>query len=355
MRNLRLRIPRLRSRAFLRAAGQFSQPYIATDGAAGGRQLRLAHHPSASPIAPGPTARPPAEAKLRLSLHPIRRTARLSVVLARPDGFPERVTLHIDGQPPIEAYNAQRYDDLDLPWTGELLEGELRLASAEGFQWLRSARQVHIFAEDPSEPDLISVGAARPGVAHTLICRSGDAAAVCAASASTGSPEPTDHERWQGIPDGWTVLSGYTPVHAAALPLAAGLRPLDPGAGIEIGFEGGLAVRPRVFAQGHPPRIAISPEPVGASVTIGGQPAALAAGGGWEAPGWDVPGHHMVDVVPGPSAAYEIAADPSERGGLGILERSCRPVRRPRSGTVGAGRDLRRQHPGAGRTGGPRR
>jgi hypothetical protein len=232
------------------------------------------------------------------------------VVLARPDGFPQRVTLHIDGQPPIEAYNAQRYDDLDLPWTGERLEGEIRVASAEGFQWLRSARQVHIFAEDPSEPDLISVGAARAGATHTIICRSGDAAAVCAAAASTGSPDLTAHERWQGIPDGWSVLSGYTPVHAAALPPPAGLRPLDPGTGFEIGFEGGLSVRLKVFAQGHPPRISISPEPDGASVTIGGQPAALAAGGGWEAPGWDAPGHHMVDVVPGPSAAYEIAADP---------------------------------------------
>ena len=106
------------------------------------------------------------------------------------------------------------------------------------------------------------------------------------------------------------MLSGYTPTHAAALPLPPDLRPLDPGAGLEILFDRGLAIRPRVYAAGHPPRIAISPAPSGASITIGGQPATLSADGAWEAPGWDAPGQHMVDVVPGPSASYEIAADP---------------------------------------------
>jgi len=293
-----------------------SQPAVHRDRRGKRRAGAPANAPSAGPLAaPVPSARPPAEAKLRLSLHPIRRTARLSVVLTRPEGFPEHVTLQIGGQRPINAYNAQRYDDLDLPWTGELLEGEFRVASAEGLQWLRSARQLHIFAEDPSEPDLISVGAVRSGAAHAVICRSDDALAVRDAAASTGSPELTAHERWQGIPDGWTVLSGYRPVHAAALSSTAGLRPLDPGAGLEIGFEDGLAIRLRVFAEGHPPRIAIGPLPDGTSVTIGGQAAVLAAGGGWEAPGWNASGRHMVDVVPGPSTAYEIVPDPWDGAG----------------------------------------
>jgi hypothetical protein len=105
------------------------------------------------------------------------------------------------------------------------------------------------------------------------------------------------------------VLSGYTPAHTAELPLPIGLRPLDPGTGLEIVLEGGLAIRPRVYADGHPPRILISPAG-SASITIGGQPATLSASGAWEAPGWDAPGQHIVDVVPGPSASYEIAADP---------------------------------------------
>jgi hypothetical protein len=202
-----------------------------------------------------------------------------------------------------------------MPWTTDLLEGELRLTSTDGFQWLRSARQVQIFTQDSNEPELISASAVRSGFAHTLICRSGDAEAVRLAAASTGSRELRTHEHWQGIPEGWTVLSGYTPVHAAAPPLPARFRALDPGQGLEISFDGGLAVRGRVYAAGHPPRISITPAPGGASVTIGGEPAELSSDGAWSAPGWDRPGRHMVDVVPGPSVSYEIAADPWLSGG----------------------------------------
>lgn len=291
------------------------QPSVHRDRRGKRRAITATAPPQPVAPAPGASVRPPAEAKLRLSLHPIRRTARLSVVLTRPGGFPARVAVLGAGTEVVEAYDEQRYDDLDLPWTSELLDGELRLASADGFQWLRSARQIHIFAQDPNESELISASAARAGIAHTLICRSGDAEAIRLAAAATGSPELQTHEHWQGIPDGWSVLSGYTPGHAAAQPLSSGLRTMDPGEGLEISFEGGLAVRGRVYAAGHPPRIIITPAPGAASVTIGGIPAELSSSGAWTAAGWDTPGQHIIDVVPGPSASYEIATDPWLTGG----------------------------------------
>ena len=177
------------------------------------------------------------------------------------------------------------------------------------------SRQPAVHRDRRGKRRTLATSGARAGIAHALVCRSGDAEAVRLAVAATGSPELQTHEHWQGIPDGWLVLSGYTPVHAAAPPLPTGFRTMDPGEGLEISFDGGLAVRGRVYAAGHPPRIIITPAPGAASVTIGGMPAELSSDGAWTAPGWDRPGQHMVDIVPGPSVSYEIAADPWLCGG----------------------------------------
>jgi hypothetical protein len=258
---------------------------------------------------------PPAVAALRLALHAIRRTVSLSLVLSRPEGCPERITLLLDGRIEAGAYDESRYDDIDVAWTSDLLVGELRIDSADGLRWVRSARRVHIFAPDPSEPDLVSVSAARAGADHVLICRAEDVPGVRAIAQQAGSPELVSHDHWQGIPNGWSVLSGYKPARATGPIAEAALRPLDPGADVDITLGGGLAIRPRVFAEGHPPRIEIRPVPESATVTIGGQPAVQNARGAWEAPGWDAPGQHIVDVVPGPSLSYEIAADPGNGEG----------------------------------------
>ena len=290
------------------AAQRPPRPAIYQDARGGRRRSTLA---TERPRPPERTGRPPAEAKLRLLIHPIQRRASLSVVLARPEGYPESVTVHIDGgQTAIDAYDEHRYDDLDLERTTKLLDSELRVASSEGFHWVRSARQLHIFTEDQSESGLISVGTVRAGATHTIVCRSADAEAVQNAATATGSPPPATDTRLRDVPEGWTLLTGYAPAHTATRRLPEGLQPLDPGTDVKIEFEDGLEVQNRAFAEGHPPRITISPEASRASVTIGGQPATLAAGGGWVAPGWDAPGHHMVDVTPGPSAKYEIVADP---------------------------------------------
>jgi hypothetical protein len=155
----------------------------------------------------------------------------------------------------------------------------------------------------------------RSGVAHAIVCRSADVAAVHAIAHSTGSPELTSHNHWQGIPEGWTVLSGYLPAHAAQTIPDRGFTTLDPGADPDVGFTGGLAIRPRAFAEGRPPRIEINPLPQGASVTIGGHQAWLSDEGGWQATAWDAPGRHTIDIVPGPSLTYEIVADPARGRG----------------------------------------
>ena len=284
------------------------------------RGQRRALAPQAAPASERAAAaeaslRTPAEAKLRLMLHPIRRTATLSAVLARPAGYPGRITLLLGEGAEVGAYSEDRYDDVDIEWTADLLSAELRLDCEEGYQWLRSGRRIHIFGEVADEPGIMSVGSAGLLSPSTIVCRSEDAAAVHAAAQACGSPTLVSHDRWSGIPDGWTVLSGYRPVHAAASGLAAGLTVLDPGVGSEIRFSEGLRIRSASFAEGCPPKIEIAPFPAGATVTIDGRPAELGEDGAWTADGWERPGDHLIDVVPGPSATYRIIEDPWTRDG----------------------------------------
>ncbi|WP_454629214.1 hypothetical protein [Bradyrhizobium cenepequi] len=284
------------------------------------RGQRRAVAPQAAPgseraAAADAALRAPAEAKLRLMLHPIRRTATLSAVLARPAGYPDRISLLLGEGAEVGAYSEDRYDDVDIEWTADLLSGEVRLDCEEGYQWLRSGRRIHIFGEVADEPGILSVGSAGLLSPSTIVCRSEDAAAVHAAAEACGSPALVSHDHWSGIPDGWMVLSGYRPAHAAASGLATGLTVLDPGVGSEIRFSEGLRIRAASFAEGGPPRIEIAPFPAGATVTIDGRPAELGEDGAWTADGWEKPGDHLIDVVPGPSAAYRIIEDPWTRDG----------------------------------------
>ena len=134
-----------------------------------------------------------------------------------------------------------------------------------------------------------------------------------------GSTSLVSHQHWHGIPDGWAVLSGYCPRHAAGAPLPSRFSPLDPGTEVGISLTGGLAIRATVYAEGTPPRIAIAPLPDGASVSIGGRPAKKVADGAWETDGWDSPGHHLIDVVPGPSLTYQIISRSCDEWGMAVL------------------------------------
>jgi hypothetical protein len=162
---------------------------------------------------------------------------------------------------------------------------------------------------------LVSVSSARRDVDHDLICRLVDEEAIRTIADLAGSPTLRRLEHWQGIAEGWCVLRGYRPVRAVGTIAEVDLRPLDPGFDLSIELTGGVALRLNVFAQGHPPVIELPPLPDGVSVTIDTLPARIGSSGGWEADGWDQPGPHLVDVVPGPSRAYEIAADPADGEG----------------------------------------
>lgn len=297
-----------------------------------------AETPSAAPEPVVTAALRQTEAKLRLAIDPIRRRVVLSLVLLRPEDFPGTVEIDFDGGHEVMAFDEARYDDIDLEWTPELLANELRIIDhRQRLEWLRSARPIHIFA--PSEPDLLSVAAARAGVTHAVICREEDIEAVEAAAASAGSAPLTRIGGWPGVPQGWAILTGYNPVRPLPLFEDQRLRSLDPGSGTEIHLKGGLRIRANYYAEGRPPEIFIDPLGPGCEVFIDGQQAAQTENGAWVRPDCREPGSHLIDVLGGPSLTYTIAPDPGAAGGWPISPDALAPFGLPpvlRAALIGA-------------------
>jgi len=277
-----------------------------------------------SPAHTTPNSRPSAvkvqraEALLRLDVDSIRQHVSLSLVLARPRDFPEQIVISdaAEGNLDVGAFDDRRYDDVDLSWRTETLSDELRVRSANGmFEWIRSARTIHVFAPRPGELGKMSASAATLGADNSIICREEDAPEVISVCEAAGSPRPDSLENWDGIPSGWIVLTGYRPARSPGVATDRRLSGLDPGFETEIELCGGLKVFATSFAEGAAPAIMISRVVAGGRITIDGQPAVQGADGTWTAPSWDGPGTHLVDVVPGPSLTYEIIPDPAANGG----------------------------------------
>jgi len=196
------------------------------------------------------------------------------------------------------------------------LDGEFRdQDEKEHLEWLRRARAVHIFAAIVGEPDLLTVSAAQLGKEHVIVCREGDADCIEGIANQAGSPALKRFNNYQGVPTGWVVLGGYVPACALSTATDPSFRPLDPGTEIAIVFTGDFEIRNAAFAQGHPPRVLIEQMPPNCEVWIGEERAAISSDGSWQAPGWNEPGRHLVDVVPGPSQSYEILEDPAYGSG----------------------------------------
>jgi hypothetical protein len=253
-----------------------------------------------------------ADAKLRLMIDMIRKRISLAVVLLKPEGFPDEIGI---AEVAVQTFDESRYDDFDLEWTTGLLDGEIRLKDeTQKLEWIRSARPFHLFTAAPGEPDHVSTSAAPLGSRSTIVCRERHVDVIEAAATEAGSPALRRLADFEGLPSGWTVLEGYAPVRALRSPLEW-LKPLDPGPQTVITFHGGFEIRSAAYAQGEPPLIRIEGMPSNCQVFIDETPAERDEDGRWTAPGWDAPGQHVVDIVPGRSSTYHIIPDPALREG----------------------------------------
>jgi hypothetical protein len=253
-----------------------------------------------------------ADAKLRLVIDTIRKNISLAAVLLKPEGFPDEVDI---GETAVLTFDESRYDDFDLEWTTGLLDGEIRLKDeTQKLEWIRSARAFHLFTAVSGELGHISVSAAPLGSRSTLVCRERHVAEIESAALEAGSPTLRRLADFEGLPSGWTVLDGYAPVRALHSP-PEWLKSLDPGPQTIITFHGGFEIRSAAYAESEPPLIHIEGMPSNCQVFIDETPAEMGEDGGWRAPGWDVPGPHVVDIVPGKSSTYHIMPDPALREG----------------------------------------
>jgi hypothetical protein len=111
-----------------------------------------------------------------------------------------------------------------------------------------------------------------------------------------------------GVPDGWTGLRGVVPRNAVA-PSSGGeiLDVLRPLAEAEIALDGGIRLSRSSWLAGHPPQIHMRGDAAAAgTLYIDDHAASADANGIYRAPGWDLPGAHLIRCTSG-TRTYEIA------------------------------------------------
>lgn len=107
---------------------------------------------------------------------------------------------------------------------------------------------------------------------------------------------PETAEGTTGVPAGWLLFRDVVPTRTVPMRDEAHiLNALCPLSEIQPHFEGGIRLERNVWLAGFPPRIKFTGAlGAGFRAMIDGQPASVAADGGYEAPGWDTPGDHLL-------------------------------------------------------------
>jgi hypothetical protein len=188
-----------------------------------------------------------------------------------------------------------------VPAGMNLLDDELRFDTVERFQFLRSARRIQYSRTTPSDPDQVSVSAARAGTEHAILCHPTDVGEVRRIAQLAGSHPLVSHDGWPGRTPGLRRAVGLHPRKARLLRLSS------------------LRCEPSIPESAFYQSVRRPPDPTkmfrpGASTAYfdrrsfqrnvrhhwPAKTAQQAESGDWTAPGWDTPGRHIIDIVPGP-------------------------------------------------------
>lgn len=178
-------------------------------------------------------------------------------------------------------------------------------------RWVRTGRDLHVFAPRPGIAGFVSVPRIRIGTENVVICTADLAAEVTELVRQTGSQHARQVDG-PGILDGWCCFRAIRPLHPLPDGIADGLfLALSPRAELEIEFEGGIRIERNQWLIGAPPAILVIGEiPHSQTVSIDGQSAVATDEGRYSAEGWDTLGIHAVTCA-GVTRTYELA-EPQE-------------------------------------------
>ena len=267
--------------------------------------------PAAPPRASGlQPAKGSLEADLLLAFQPGGWGIAISLLLRRPDGLPEQITVRLAGETlDLSVIDEGLFEPIPLADadTDAVLRQGVTVESVGDVprRWVRTGRRLHVFTERPGVFGFASVPRVLIGQENVILCNAALAGRVLDLCQLTGSHAP-EEIAGPGLPPDWRCFRGYRPRRAGAWDdddIFLALSPL-PDAAIEL--TGGVAISRSAWITGRGPAIRIlGSEPGRGDVTIDLQPATQAETGQWIAPGWDTLGGHAVRFA-GLLRRYEI-------------------------------------------------
>lgn len=236
----------------------------------------------------------------------------VSLLARRTANLPDVVTISTGGGlGELTALQDEWYLDVTPPGIGQFLRSgivwESRDTPGSTTRWSLSGRDLYVLASHERMSGHLAVTRLELGEDHVVLCTRERLNQVQEAIRATGSPEGTPWE-WTGDETGmWVVLAGVRP--QLAVPVRGPADTLDalcPLPDARIALQGGIRLGRQAWLSGFPPAIRI----VGDSSAIGvvhidQHPAVRGAGGTYEAPGWDLPGEHVVSCQAG-TKRYQI-------------------------------------------------
>jgi len=227
----------------------------------------------------------------------------LTLVPCRRSGMPNKLSVSgTHGKLQLTEFGDDQYESLPIACADKTLREGVAWkgqGDARRWQWLLSGRELYVLASGdvsgiyPYGTVPCLVLHANHVVLTTSAWRSAVEAALALAGCD-GFGVLTDAT--PGVPSGWCVFRDVKPTKVVARREGTHfLNPLCPLPDVEPDYVGGIRLRGRVWLAGFPPRIRFTGV-LGDDfqVLIDGQTAHPASDGGYESPGWDNDGEHLL-------------------------------------------------------------